>query len=146
MKNIWKWMLGILAVVVLLAALAGAGFLWQRHADYAFSPRTVAFERSWDGPMMRGHHDFFAGPMSRGFDRFHGPMMGGRSFGYDRPFDGAFFPLFGLIRLVPLTLLVLVLVVAYQMGKRAGVNSVTHAPQPAPVETKPARTPRKKTS
>jgi hypothetical protein len=71
--------------------------------------------------------------MGRGFDRFHGPMMGGRGFVRYAPFGGWFFPFFGLVRLVPLALVIGAVVLAYQMGKRAGANSVAVvAPQPPP--------------
>ena len=72
-----------------------------------------------------------------------GPMMGGggfRHYGGFMPFGMGFFLLGGLLRLViPLGILVLVAILFYQLGKRAGVNSgMGQAPpavQPTPVET-----------
>lgn len=144
MKNIWKWVLRIAAGVIVLAALAAAGYLWQRNTGFAFTSGAQTYGRTWAGPMMRGHHDFYGSPMGRDFDRSHGRMMGGRA---DLPYGGWLFPLYGLARLVPLTLAALAIVAAYQIGKRAGINSLTVGGPPAQaaaIKTKTAQTPRTK--
>ncbi|MGE5250002.1 MAG: hypothetical protein ACM3QS_07270 [Bacteroidota bacterium] len=53
MKTIWKWILGILLVVLVVGALAAAAFMWRgRMASVSY--RSIPFERQWEnGPRMR---------------------------------------------------------------------------------------------
>ncbi|MCL4529515.1 MAG: zinc-ribbon domain-containing protein [Chloroflexi bacterium] len=122
MKNIWKWILGILIVLVIVAGLVGLAFVVRNHmitanfrAGYGFQPQQRgnlppqggnAQPRGWNGPMMRGG------------DGWGRPMMGGRGFGFSRFGRMPFGFLFGgVMGLIPLALLALVLYGAYRMGK-----------------------------
>ena len=111
MKNIWKWILGGVILLVVAAGLFGLGFVWRTR----MMATPVAIQSSapnppqWHGPMW-GQRD------GRMMPPGIGPMRG---FG-----RGAFMPgmmlfgLFGILgRLIPLGLLLLLLYVAYQMGK-----------------------------
>lgn len=60
MKNIWKWILGILAVVLVLGAVSFAAYLWTSHSGFMMA-------RGWhDSPMMMGRGGFspFFGPFA----------------------------------------------------------------------------------
>jgi hypothetical protein len=127
MKTVWKWILGVLAVVLILAVLTGAGFMWRRYALGA-NP-AITSQRGWyAGPMMRGDdYGRNVGPMM-GRDGYHSnfmPMMGGRGF---FPFGGFFF-LGGLVKLLFFGLL---LYGAYWLGKRNARVSVDRRPSPPP--------------
>jgi len=118
MKNIWKWILGVLLVLVVVAALAAAAFAWRTHMGVAFINGGAPFARGWDtGPMMRGNDGWNAGP-----------MMGGRGgFGFLGPivFIG------GLLKLVFFAAL---LYGAYWLGKRNA--RVVLGPRPAALAPK----------
>lgn len=128
MKNIWKWILGILVIVLVVGAVLAVPFIWRNAVGSNFGP---GFDRqAWRMPM----HDFDG----RGFDRF-GPMMGGRG-GYSgfSPLFAGFMLLGGLLRLlVPLGIVALVAWFAYQQGKKAGMKSSAPA-APAPASESPA--------
>ena len=70
MNRFWKWTLGILGILIVLALLA---IPFALHHRFGFSAGR-GLDR-WHGPMLRDHHGF-------GFDRFHAPMMHGRSVGH----------------------------------------------------------------
>lgn len=114
MKSIWKWILGILAVVLVLGAVGFAAYMWTSHSGFMMA-------RGWDGPMMRG------GGWDRGW--YDGPMMSGR---------GGFSPLFGPLALlgglVKLAFFGALLYGAYWLGKR-NARVVMDAPPAA--STKP---------
>jgi uncharacterized membrane protein len=122
MKNIWKWILGILLVLVLASGLFYAGTLV---ANNGLVP-TLAGTNGWQHPMM-GARGFDRG-FDRGFERGFGPMMGGS--GYFSP--AIFLPIMffgGLLRLIlPLGLFALVIWFVYQQGKKAGAGSASVAP------------------
>lgn len=163
MSKVWKWILGIVIVLVVLGAAAGVFLLVRSHPMLTFGPR-YGFRSNvpngqnvpsapnqpttpngqgapnrpntpgWYGPGMRGY-----GPM--------GPMMGERGFRpYERgfspfgmfmPFGTGFFLLVALLRLVvPIGILVLVAFVFYQLGKRSGMPSPV-APQAPPALAAP---------
>jgi len=141
MSKTWRWILGIFVVLVVVAAL---GFLaWNAYGSMRWSGRIPASERVRP-PMMeqfgRGDRnapwlpdDRWHMPMMGAYDRFHSPM-GGYWF---LPLPLLFFG--GLLRLVvPLGVLALVAYVAYQQGKKAGMQAVlaANAPEPKP-ETSP---------
>ena len=134
MKNIWKWVLGIVIFLVVAAGLFGLGFVWRTRMMAA----PVAIQRSapnpqqWHGPM----------PGAPG-GRMMGPRMGPmRGFG-----RGAFMPgmmIFGFLgRLIPLGLLLLLLYVVYRLGKgRSAPAPVVPVPvTPVPVVPAPATHP-----
>ncbi len=124
MKNIWKWVLGIVILLVVAAGLFGLGFVWRTRmaAPVAAIQRSAPINpQQWRGP-MRGVPGRMMGP------RMGPPMRGG----FDR---GAFMPgmlIFGFLgRLIPLGLLLLLLLyVVYQLGKG---RSVPMAVAPVPV-------------
>ncbi len=125
MSKTWKWILGI---VLGLVILAGVGFLAATF--FGYGPMSY-----WGGPAYYGHpmmDDYGFGnrlPMDN-YHNFRRPMMGGRGF---YPFGGFFF-LGGLLRLVfPLGVLALVAYIAYQQGKKAGMSAALAAPAPESV-------------
>ena len=166
MKKARKWILGIILVLVAVAALVAVPFVMRNYIATNFSfratqqtapgvnpqapginPQAPGPNR---GPMMRG----FGGQRQwfGGFDDRRGPMMGGgRGFGFPRfggfaPFGFGFMFLGGLVRLIPLALFGLLLYGVYQLGKRAGVRlalspaavSMQPTPPTAASEEKPA--------
>jgi len=129
MKTIWKWILGIILVLVIVGALAAVAFVWWNNAAVTFTPRAAPCDGDWNGRALRGT------------DGWRHPMMGGR--GFSR-FDGGFMPfsigfmfLGGLMRLIPLALVVLAIYVAYRMGKQAGIAAAA-MPASAPSPSAPA--------
>ena len=115
MNRFWKWTLGILGILIVLAILA---IPFALHHRFSFS--TARGFDSWHGPMLRGHHEF-------GFDRFHGPMMHGRGLGR---WGGSFF-FGGLLKLVFFGAM---LYGAYWLGKRNArvvLDPATSPPAPA---------------
>ncbi len=129
MSKTWKWILGIVLVLVVLAALVAAGYFWQTHFGYARVP--------FNGP--RFNNPQFNGPLTqRGDDWGRIPfnnrsyrMMGGRGF---MPFGGGFFFLGGLLRIA---LIGAVLYGAYWLGQRNARAALASTP----VATPPPATP-----
>jgi hypothetical protein len=149
MKKVWKWILGIILVLVVVAALVAVPFVMRNYMAANFNRATVQTAPGTNqqapgyngGPMMRNF-----GPRGRfpgGFDDRTGRMMGGgRNFerGFSRfggfaPFGFGLMFLGGFLRLIPLVLLGLLLWGAYTLGKRSGMRSMQ---APAPVATQPA--------
>jgi hypothetical protein len=139
MSKTWKWILGI---VLGLVVLAGVGFA----AAYFFGFGHMAFRV---GPAYAGHpmmDDYGFGnraPMN-GFRNSRGPMMGARGFG-GYGFLGLPFLFFGgFLRLIlPLGLLALVAYFSYRAGKKAGMNLAPVAPAPEPaIEAEPEEAPK----
>lgn len=109
MKNIWKWILGILVVVLVVGAVGAAAFMWRSHMNFAYG----------NMPMMRGNDGWNRGPS----------MMGRGGF---FPFFGAFALLGGLVKLVIFGAL---LYGAYWLGRRNArvvVDTPTQATPPPP--------------
>jgi hypothetical protein len=144
MKKIWKWLLGILIVVVVVAVLVGGAFV-MRNRMIAFNginnqrQAQTQPQQGWNaGPMGQRGENGFQGRAGGRFDQGQGgPMMGG---GFGRGFNRGFAPfgfglmfLGGLLRLIPLALLGLLLYAVYQFGKRAGVRSAATVAVPSPV-------------
>ena len=112
MSRTWKWILGI---VLGLVILAGIGFVAANYIGFghiAFFGRTA-----YSGhPMMDDYGFGNRAPMDR-YHNFRQPMMGGRGF---YPLGGFFF-LGGLLRLFfPLAVLAAVGYFAYHKGKKDG--------------------------
>jgi hypothetical protein len=150
MKKVWKWILGILAVLVVVTVLVTVPFAMRRGMAANYGPGNLPQQSQsgeWNGPMMRG---FDRDGQNNGGQR-QGPggfgnkdfsrqgMMGGRGFAHMGGGFFAFSPLMvvfgGLLRLAGLALFGLLLYGIYVFGKRAGVRS---ALAPAPVATQPA--------
>lgn len=125
MKNFWKWIIGIVVVLVIIGALVAIPLVMRSNM--------LAFRLQNNLPQSRG---FYYGPMMRGDDGFgwmHPQMRGfNRGFGGRLGFFGFGFGLFGLaFRLIPLVLLGLLLFGIYQLGKRSGQRSVMPPAAPA---------------
>jgi hypothetical protein len=151
MKNIWKWILGILVVLIVVAALVAVPFVMRGRMIANYGPGNLAQQSqsgTWNGPMMRGFNrngqnddGQQQGPGGYGYQNFyHQGMMGRRGFGHMGGFF-AFSPVMmifgGLLRLAGLALFGLLLFGVYMLGKRSGTRST---PVPAPVSTEPAPT------
>lgn len=129
MSRTWKWILGI---ILGLVVLAGVGFVAANFFGYGH----MSF---WGRPMMDGYGFNERGPFG-GYQNFRHPMMGGRGFGL---ISWPFFLLGGLLRLVfPLAILGLVAYFSYTAGKRTGMRTmqVARTPEPAPAP-EPEETP-----
>ncbi len=135
MSKVWKWILGIVIGLVVLALIAGAFIVVRNQSMMAFRPGVF---QTWPGQPANPNGQ--TAPNSP-----YGPrgMMPGwyghgmRNFGYEGrgfgPFGMGFFFLGGLLNLIlPIGVLVLVAYVFYQMGKRAGMNNRMAAVPSAP--------------
>ena len=114
MKNIWKWVLGIILVLVVAAGLFGLGYLSRTrmlaNLPQSSSAPNPAPPQMGRAPMRGG---FRGGMMS---PRQPGSMRGMGGFGHGPFLPGMiFFGIFG--RLIPLALALLVLYGAYRLGK-----------------------------
>ena len=157
MKKVWKWILGIVIVLVVVGLAVGAVFAWQhgaftmRRAPFAYRqyPRQTAPVKPGNSapqnnqtnpstpttptaPQSNGR-GFMPG---RGYG--YGPMMmGGRGFnhyGMFMPFGMGIMFFGAFLRLIiPLGILALVAWLFYSLGKRAGKAASTVQPaSPAP--------------
>jgi hypothetical protein len=158
MSKTWKWILGVFAALVIIGVVVGAVFVWQNHAPLTLArrvnrapqdvqpapgtpvaPGTPNYQRRQGTPygFNRGERDFFYGPGGRL------PMRGDRgfpAFGGLMPFGLGLFFLVGLFRWVILIgALVLVAVLFYQLGKRAGASAAVQAPPSDPNPPEPPR-------
>jgi hypothetical protein len=153
MSKTLKWILGVLAVLVVIAIAAGAFFVWQNHMSLAANYRVRVAQPPTNGtpapnapnnapgqkgPMMPYGFRMEKRPSTDGFG-WREPMMGERGlshFGAFGPFGMGFFLLGGLLRLiVPLGVLVLVALISYQMGKNAGATAKSTSPPSNPGPT-----------
>lgn len=151
MSTALKRILGILAAVVIVGLVAAAAFVWWNHAPLAASRAarpSVAGTPAPNAPNAPNGQVAPGMPYGFGQDRrpgfgdwgHRGPMMGGRgfsNFGRYTPLGMGFFFLGGLLHLIiPLGVLILVAILFYQLGKRAGAptsgskSEPPHAPQP----------------
>ena len=143
MKKAWKWILGILVVLVVVAALVAVPLVMHNYMAVRFSTASSA-QANGAAPQANGN-GWNAGPMMRGYEGGgreswqHPQFDGRRSFmrGGDRHSRFGFGLMFigGLLRLIPLALFDLLLYGVYQLGKRAGVRSSL---APAPIAAAPA--------
>jgi predicted lipid-binding transport protein (Tim44 family) len=153
MSRTWKWILGILAVVLVVAVAAAAVFVWRNHSTFAVAnrfnrvapnsqtapgtPNAPAAPNNQQNPSMPYGFRQYRGYPYQGFER-RMPMMGGRGFGNFggmMPFGLGVFFLGGFFRLlIPLVILVLVALLFYQLGKRAGARPAPATP-PTPPST-----------
>ena len=147
MKKIWKWILGIVLVLVVVGSVAAVAFLWRGRAFVVFGHGNVPQPRAWSVPN---------GPRTYRFDGSRGPMTDDR--GWDSPmrrsFVGryghamkgyGFFPFFGgfmfLGWLLQLALFGLLLFGAYWLGKRNARNLPVAPVVPASEPPAPAAEP-----
>lgn len=112
MSKTWKWILGILAVLLIVGVFFTIGYAW-RTQNYGMTPyRMMPYDQNWNGPMGRGNDGWSHPQMWDRSDGWSHPMMdGGRGF---IPFGG-FFVLGGILRFA---LFIGLLYGAYWLGRR----------------------------
>ena len=137
MSKTWKWVIGI---VIGLVVLAGVGFVAANY--FGFSHMAYFGRTAYSGHPMMDENGFGNRVPMDNFRNFRHPMMGGRGF---YPLGGFFF-LGGLLRLIfPLGVLALVGYFSYRAGKKAGMNTALPTPEPEPVmDVEPEETPKKR--
>ncbi len=147
MSRTLKWILGIVGVLIILAIIAGAAFVWQNRAQLMASTATYGVQpRSQNQqPYPYGPRGFYNGGRNPMFGYGMGPMMGGRGriggfgrYGLGFLFLGGFFRL-----IVPLLVLAAVAILFYQLGRRSGTRVVrqeTAMPNPPPSNPNPPAT------
>lgn len=142
MSKTWKWILGIVLLLVLVGAMFAIGFMWQTHRATGWA---MPLDREWNGPMMgRGDDGWTNQPrMWERNDGWSHPMM------YVRGFEphGGFFMLGGLLKPI---LFFGLLYGAYWLGRRNARIALDPAPAarvdaPAAPEAEPVPAPRKAT-
>ena len=140
MKNIWKWILGIVIVLAILAIPVALHAMFNPYAGGAawnfHSPR---------GPLMDGHgYDGYGwnNPRMPNDFRFGGEFGPGHRRGPFLPLFGGFFLFAGLLKIAFFGAL---LYGAYWLGRRNARITLDPAPASAPMEpeSKPAPRPRK---
>lgn len=141
MSKTWKWILGI---VLRLVILFGIGFAVAYF--FGFGPMSFRGGPAYYGHPMMGDDRFGnRGPLD-GFWNFRHPMMGGHGYGGYAFISLPFLFFGGLLRLVfPLGVLALVAYVAYQQGKKAGMNAALATPASESVsDTEPKEAPKQR--
>ena len=117
MSKTWKWILGI---VIGLVILAGIGFVAATY--FGFGHMGTFGRMPYSGHPMMDDYGFGNRGLMDDFRSFRHPMMGGRGF---YPLGGFFF-LGGLLRLFfPLAILAAVGYFAYQKGKKDGMTEAS---------------------
>jgi len=146
MKKAWKWILGIVIVLVVVATLVAVPFAMRSYmvANYGTNALPQGSFR-FGGPMMRGNEGW-QHPQVPGYNgNFYNMPYGQR--GFDRgfsfntrfsPFGFGFIFLGGLLRLIPLALFGLLLYGIYQLGKRSGMRAHAAPVQAVAAEVAPA--------
>src|SRR5512140_3303052 len=134
MNKVWKWVLGIVIVLLVVAAIVTVPFAMRRFMLTNTAANSLPQSRGWNGgPMLRGNDGQF--PQYRGGGNFGNrrmPMFGGGP-GFRRGFGIVLFFFSWILRLIVLALIVLLIFGIYQLGKRSGMRSVqVQAPPMAP--------------
>ncbi len=148
MSKTLKWILGILAAVVIIAVAVAAVFVLLNHAPlvgYRLGRPTAPQAQATPGapgtqPNQPNQPFGFRSYRGYPYEGFGGrmPMMGGRGFyGYGMfPFGFGLFFLGGLLRLlIPIIIVVLVAILFYQLGKRARPAPVPATPPAPPTDS-----------
>ena len=157
MKTVWKWILGILIVLVVVAALVGGFVMMRNYRMTTFAQRYQQFSQrvpsgtpapkapngqstpnapanpgTPNRPMMGRGFGFGRGPMTMG----RGPMMMGHGYNqFGRSRSSGSSGMMGFMFLGLVGLIILLAVVAgvafvfYKLGKSAGISSVLLAQQ-----------------
>jgi hypothetical protein len=126
MSKTWKWILGIVFVMVLVGAMFAIGFMWQSHMSTGWA---MPLDRDWNSPMPRQWNQQM--PYSQNH-----PMMNTRNF---TPFGG-FAVLGGLVRLA---LFFGLLYGAYWLGRRNARIAIDPKPAARELTSAPPKTPEK---
>ncbi len=148
MKKFWKWILGILLVLVVIGALVAVPLVMRSYmfanntsnpglqAPYSNSGPMMGNNQGWQHPQMPGNQSYFENRSGRerGFSRDFG--FSGRN----SPFGFGFMFIGGLLRLIPLALFGLLLFGVYQLGKRSGLRT-SQIPAPIPAQPAPVSNP-----
>jgi hypothetical protein len=146
MKRAWKWILGVLGVILLCVLVAGIGFLFTRgHANVIAALQQPNSAAGPSNPWRMPLHRQFTVPGAPDGQRNFGPGMYPRRLGArggfrPSPFGLPFMLVGGFVRIAfPLALIALVGVGAYFLGRNAGRRAVpASATPPSPVvEAKP---------
>ena len=170
MSKVWKWIIGILIVLVVAAVVVGGVVMVRNRIFRIMSYRSTMYANGQSRPNLQGTPNAPGAPnaqgtpsspntapngqnrpmmpygyngqnrpmMPYGFNSQHNPMggwgdrrpmmEGGSHFGRSMPFGmlGMGFMFLGgiLFSIVPLVILTFVAFLFYQLGKRAGINSV----------------------
>lgn len=138
MKTVWKWLLAIVLGLAVVAGLVGLGFVLYTH-----SPMNIAYRVAINAPRSQSMP---GGPQTGKMpDRFWsgpfrmGPGIQTQRFGHFGYGFGPFGPgmmVFGVLgRLVPLAVVLLLLYIAYQLGKGRATPAAIPAAPPAGVTT-----------
>ena len=180
MSKVWKWIIGILIVLVVAAVVVGGVVMVRNRAFMANRVRPMTFGTGQTRPNLQGTPVAPGAPnaqgtpsapntapngqnrpmMPYGYNGQNRPMMPYGFYGqHNNPMGGwgergpmmergSHFGMFGmgflflggmLFSIVPLVILALVAFLFFQLGKRAGLNSVKNqssaSSDPAPVET-----------
>lgn len=148
MSRVWKWIFGILGVLIVVGLLAGGAFMMTNRSLYMGA--RLSEPRSFERPGLPDEQGAPGG--YEGYRGYHmhewggGMPMMGYGYGYSPYAYGhmgyGFMPFGGLFHLLlPVGLLVLVAYIFYRMGKRAGsAASPPASPMPMPdVESRPQR-------
>jgi hypothetical protein len=148
MSRTLQWILGILAVVVIVGIIAGGAFMYRnRAAMWGYPPNAYTgaggSNSPQDGDAPYGLQGY---PRYHMYDRDWGmPMMQGRSYPGVHMYGTQWSPFMwigGLFHLLlPLGILALVAYLFYQMGRRAGeaAASATRSPARPAANPLPAR-------
>jgi hypothetical protein len=138
MKNIWKWILGILIVLAILAIPAALYYMYTHYSSFVTAGTLPGFR----GPVMGGHGYDWNHPHMHNDFRFGEGFKPMHRRGHFTPFFGGFFLLFGLLKIA---LFGALLYGAYWLGKRNARITLDPAPVPAPMkpDNQPAPRPRK---
>ncbi len=146
MSKTLKWILGIVAALVVVAVVVAAVYVLWSHAPLSFSyrlsqPNAPLAPATPGAPSTQPNQPYgfreYRGFPNDGFGR-RMPMFGGRSFYNIGMFPFGLFFLGGFIRLlIPVLIMVLIAILFYQLGRRAGA-----APAPATPPSQPPSTPK----
>jgi hypothetical protein len=167
MSKVWKWIIGILIVLVVAAVVVGGVVMVRNRTFMANRVRPMTFGTGQTRPNLQGMPVAPGAPnaqgtpsvpntapngqnrpmMPYGFNGQH-PSMGGWSHRGPMMERGSHFGMLGMgflflggmvFSIVPLVILALVAFLFYQLGKRAGLNEVKNQ-SPASGEPTPVET------